>query len=393
MRSSHWVSPLATSVVALLASACTGGAGPSSSNDLGTSTADLGLGKVEGAVLPDLVNRVKASTVPPNGDINPYGVAFVPPNFPKGGLLDGDDILVSNFNNKGNFQGTGTTIVRVNAKAAPSLFFSNPGAPGFSTALGVLSRGFVLVGRVPSTDGSGASCGPDPADTTPVNVGQGTIEIIDRHGLQVSTISSAEFLDGPWDLFVDDHGSSAQVYVSAVLTGTVTRLELQVGDTQVTVVGATQVASGYAHRCDPAAFLVGPTGLALDREHDVLYVASTGDNAIFAVADARDRTMGAGKGTPVVTDAKHLHGPLGLVRARNGDLIAAQGDAVNPDPKHQSEIVEFTANGKFIAEFSVDPDTAGAAFGLALDQRDGGDEGRFAAVEDDSNFLDIWNVR
>jgi hypothetical protein len=389
----HWVSPLATSVVALLASACSGGTGPASSNDLGTSTADLGLGKVDGAVLPDLVKRVQGSTVPQNGDLNPYGVAFVPPGFPKGGLLDGDDILVSNFNNKDNLQGTGTTIVRVNPNASPSLFFSNAGAPGFSTALGVLSRGFVLVGRVPSTDGSGVSCGPDPANTTPVNVGQGTIEIIDRHGALISTVASAQFLDGPWDLFVDDHGSTAQVYVSAVLTGTVTRLDFQVDDTQATVIAATQIASGYQHRCDPAAFLVGPTGLALDREREVLYVASTGDNAIFAVADATDRTTDAGKGTPVVTDAKHLHGPLGLARARNGDLIAAQGDAVNPDPKHQSEIVEFTATGKFVAEFSVDPDTAGAAFGLALDQRDGGDEGRFAAVEDDANMLDIWNVR
>ena len=390
----HRVSTLATGVVALLASACSGSVGSGTSNDLGTSTSGLSPAKVEGAVLPDLVKRIKASTVPGNGDVNPYGVAFVPPGFPKDGLLDSDDILVSNFNNKANQQGTGTTIVRVNPKAAPSLFFSNAGAPGFSTALGVLSRGFVLIGRVPSINNAmGVSCGPDPADTTPVNVGPGTIQIIDRHGILISTIPSSQFLDGPWDLFVDDHGSTAQVYVSNVLTGTVSRIDFQVDDKQATVVAETQIASGYKHRCDPQAFLVGPTGLAFDRESELLYVASTGDNAIFAVSEANERTTDGGMGTPVVTDTKHLHGPLGLARARNGDLIAAQGDAVNPDKNHQSEIVEFTAHGKFVAEFSVDPDTSGAAFGLALDQRDGGDEGRFAAVEDDSNFLEIWNVR
>src|SRR5262249_10849289 len=38
------------------------------------------------------------STVPSNGDVNPYGVAYVPSNFPSGGLLNPGDVLVSNFN-------------------------------------------------------------------------------------------------------------------------------------------------------------------------------------------------------------------------------------------------------------------------------------------------------
>jgi len=62
--------------------------------------------------LPAQVHPV--STVPPNGDVNPYGVAFVPAGFPTGTVNRGD-ILVSNFNNKKNLQGTGTTIVDVPA--------------------------------------------------------------------------------------------------------------------------------------------------------------------------------------------------------------------------------------------------------------------------------------
>jgi hypothetical protein len=388
----HWVTRLATGMAALVATACSGGADVTSSDPLATASDDLKAAAApSGAILPRLAGRIRASTVPQNGDINPYGVAFVPPGFPSGGLLDPDDILVANFNNSKNLQGTGTTIVRVNPGRAPSLFFANAGAPGFSTALGVLSRGFVLVGNVPSTDGSGVSCGTDSTNTQPVHVGQGAIQIIDRHGSFLSTLSSAQLLDGPWDLAVDDHGSTAHVFVSNALSGTVTRLDLTVTDTFATVVAATQIASGYQHRCDPASFLVGPTGLAFDAAHEVLYVASTGDNEIFAVANATGRTTDAGRGTPVVTDHVHLHGPLGLARARNGNLISAQGDAVNADPHRQSEIVEFTAQGKFVAEFSVDGDTPGAAFGLALDRRD--DKARFAAVDDDANALDIWNVR
>ena len=58
-----------------------------------------------------LPNQMIVSTVPANGDVNPYGVAFVPQGFQRGnGPLQPGDILVSNFNNSSNLQGTGTTL-------------------------------------------------------------------------------------------------------------------------------------------------------------------------------------------------------------------------------------------------------------------------------------------
>ena len=96
-----------------------------------------------------------------------------------------------------------------------------------------------------------------------------------------------------------------------------------------------------------------------------------------------------GMGRPVVTDQTHLHGPLGLVLAPNGDLISAQGDFVNSDPNQPSEYVEFTAEGKFVDEVSIDP-AFGGAFGLAVRQRDDGFV--FAAVDDNTVVLDIWVV-
>jgi hypothetical protein len=56
--------------------------------------------------LPDII---VSSTVPPKGDLNPYGVAIVPAGFPSGGKIMPGDVLVSNFNNKTNTQVTGTT--------------------------------------------------------------------------------------------------------------------------------------------------------------------------------------------------------------------------------------------------------------------------------------------
>ncbi len=87
------------------------------------------------------------STVPSNGDQNPYGVAFVPPGFAPGGPLHAGDILVSNFNNSSNLQGTGTTIVQITPGGQTSVFFQGGPGLGLTTALGVLRLGFVLVGQ------------------------------------------------------------------------------------------------------------------------------------------------------------------------------------------------------------------------------------------------------
>jgi hypothetical protein len=333
------------------------------------------------AVPPNL----SVSTVPANGDLNPYGVAFVPAGFPPGGPLPGD-ILVSNFNASSNLQGTGTTIVRIDPGGGQSLFFQGPAGLGLTTALGVLKSGFVLVGNLPTTTPS-ATCTSTPSQIEH-GVGQGSLLILDQHARLIGTLKNRQFLNGPWDLTVNDSGTTAQVFVSNALSATVTRLDLQVNARgQLAVVRVTQIASGYAHRCDPAALVVGPTGLALDPNSGALYVASTGDNAIFVVPNATTATGDQGRGTVFIGDALHLHGPLGLALAPNGHLVTSQGDAVNAKPNLPSEIVEYDTNGQFVAQRSINV-APGSAFGLAFGSSD--NTLRFAAVDDAQNVLDIW---
>jgi hypothetical protein len=319
------------------------------------------------------------STVPTNGDVNPYGVAFVPGNFAPGGALQHGDILVSNFNNSSNAQGTGTTITRITASGQASTFFQGSPGLGLTTALGVLHRGFVLVGNMPTTDGTSAT------------VQQGSLLILDKNGNVVTTLSDNTLLDGPWDMAVRDEGNSAQVFVSNVLTGTVTRIDLKIVDhgTSVAVQSMTQIASGYTHHSDPAALEVGPTGLVYNHQTDTLYVASSGDNAVYAISHASRATGDNGTGRLVYRDNTHLHGPLGMVQAPNGDLIVANGDAVNADPNHSGELVEFTTRGRFVSQFQLDP-AAGSAFGLALTTH--GDDVKLAAVNDDTNSLEVFNL-
>jgi hypothetical protein len=331
--------------------------------------------------LPNPVRTV--STVPTNGDVNPYGVAFVPPAFQSGsGPLQPGDILVSNFNNSSNLQGTGTTIVRVPVSGAVSTFFTATppaaGATGFglSTALAILRKGFVIVGSVPSKDGTAATVGP------------GGLLVIDNNGHLVSTITDST-INGPWDMTVLDEGNHAIAFISNVLSGTVVRLDLNVASTGVTVANKTVIASGYQHRADPAAFEVGPTGLVYDPAHDVLLVASTEDNAVFAVQGAGTRTSSGGTGTIIYTDTTHLHGPLGMAEATNGHLLVANSDVINSDPNQPSEIVEFTKQGQFIKQLSVDP-AQGGSFGLAVQTKQ--QTAFFAAVDDNTASLTVWTI-
>ncbi len=332
-------------------------------------------------VLTHLANAPQQtiSTVAGNGDLNPYGVVFVPKGFQGGGMLKPGDLLVSNFNDSANVQGTGTTIVRITPDGQRSVFFQGGAGLGLTTALGVLKSGFVIVGNVP-TDANGVAQ-------------QGSLISLSAGGQPVMTLSDSALLNGPWDLAINDQGDHAQLFVSNVLSGTVTRIDLDIptGGTPA-VERETLIASGYAHRTDPNALVVGPTGLAFDPKTGTLYVASTADNAIFAIPNAAGTTHDHGKGRLVFDDPSHLHGPLGLVLAPNGDLITANGDAVNTDPNNANQLVEITPWGKFVGAFTLDSGPAvGAGFGVALTEDNG--VLRFAAVDDNTNTVHIWTLQ
>ncbi len=331
-------------------------------------------------------NIIVSSTIPSSGDLNPYGIAFVPPGFPAGGALNPGDILVSNFNSSSNSQGTGTTIIdfRPSLGASPdnqaTVFFQGT-APGFSLALGVLTRGIVIAGSVANVSGTPTA---------------GPLQFIDKTGKLIAQLdsSNAPKLNGPWGLAVADGLSSAKLFVSNVLDGTVIRIDLSLpGGNDIKATGVTQVASGYQHRTDPAAFVVGPAGLFYDRAADTLYVAATADNGIFKVAHAGTTAGLSGKGTFVFSDP-HLRGPIALALAPNGDLLTSNGDAVNGDPTQPSEIVEFTKAGQFIGQYNVHQNQGGA-FGVATSVSKaviGGTEvniGGLAVVNDNSNNVSV----
>jgi len=321
-----------------------------------------------------------APTVPANGDLNPYGVAVVPKTV--GNLIAGD-VLVSNFNNSKYLQGTGTTIMEVSPSGKATVFANlaqqTKNRVGLTTALSVFAYGYVVVGSLPTTNGMAATATA------------GALYVLNSHGHLVETITGTD-INGPWDMTSYDGGGFGVLFVTNVLNGTVAahgavvhegdvvRLVLDLTTSPPTVLQRVVIASGFSERTDPAALVIGPTGLALG-PNGTVYVADTLANRIAAIADGLFRSTSAGRGR-TVTSGSFLSGPLGLVSAPGGDLLGVNGD--------NGQIVESTLGGAQLEWPAIDtsgsPPGAGALFGLAV--APGGKAVYF--VDDATNTLNIF---
>lgn len=329
-----------------------------------------------------------ASTIPANGDVNPYGTAVVRHS---AGDLHKGNVLISNFNNSLNQQGTGTTLVQVSPDGAVQQFAQIdpahlpgpcPGGVGLTTALSILPGGWVVVGSLPTKDGT-------------VPTGPGCLIVLDSHGTVRETLAG-DGINGPWDMTAVSHDDRSELFVTNVLNGTVDaggatvnqgtvlRITLATGDDGQPPrrVATKQIGSGFGEHLDPAALVVGPTGVGLGKD-DTLYVADTVGNRITAIPDALTRDSDAGTGRVVTTDGK-LNGPLGLAIAPCGDILTVNaGDGF---------LVETTPGGDQVATRQLDSSGtppavpgAGALFGLAVDLA--GDAVYF--VDDATNQLDV----
>jgi hypothetical protein len=335
-----------------------------------------------------------ATTVPANGDVNPYGIVTVPHSV--GSLVRGD-LLVSNFNNSANQQGTGTTIVQIppggnDVMGAASVFAQIdpnslhgrcPGGVGLTTALAVTHTGFVIVGSLPTSDGTSATAQA------------GCLIVLNSRGQVLDTIAGGP-INGPWDMTAVDHGVFTTLYVTNVLGGTVAadtggplvpgnvvdggtvvRIQLlTIPGLRPRVLDEDVIATGFPERTDPGALVIGPTGVALG-EDGTLYVADTQGNRVAAIPDATFREFPARNGGRTVSSGGDLNAPLGLTLAPNGDVLTANGGDGN--------IVETTPSG---VQSDVEADGLGGAgvlFGLTVPPRFDG----IYFVDDGNNTLRV----
>jgi len=124
------------------------------------------------------------------------------------------------------------------------------------------------------------------------------------------------------------------------------------------VVKSTQIGSGFSARTDPAALVIGPTGVGLGPD-GTLYVADTLNNRIAAIPHAVTRFKDDGTGSDVSVGSA-LNGPLGLAIAPNGDILTVNSGDGN--------MVETRPDGTQVATVTVDNNQGGGGnlFGLAV---------------------------
>jgi len=334
------------------------------------------------------------TTVPENGDQNPYALVVAPVSI---GKIQKDDVLIDNFNDLTNLQGLGTTIVDYNPATKQLSLFAQvprhlpacPGGVGLSTAMTMLKSGWVIVGSAPSNDG------------TTRTKGDGCLLVFSPTGELAATWSGRD-INAPWgNIATVDNGSTASLFVSmagfdvpgpevhdpttgypvTIKKATVVRFDLTVADGKPPVIAKrTVVADGFGQRADKDVFMIGPTGLALG-DGGVLYVSDALENRIVAVPDATTRTTSAGTGTEVTRDGQ-IARPLAMVMTPGGHLLvcnAKNGKVVEIDP----------VAGKQIGAQWIDADQAqtppgnGDLFGIALTPDGKG----FYYVEDDMNTV------
>jgi DNA-binding beta-propeller fold protein YncE len=243
----------------------------------------------------------------------------------------------------------------------------------------------VIVGSLPTTDGTAATAQA------------GCLLVLDSSGSVVETIFGT-LINGPWDMGVFDRsnvggGGSASLFVTNVLNGTVAaggsvvnqgtvvRVDLTLSKSAPPFIQAmTVIGSGFAERTDPAALVIGPTGVALSKDGFSLYVADSLNNRIAAIALPLSRVSTAHTGS-TITKRGDLNDPLGLTVAPNGDILTVNGD--------DGYMVQTTPDGLQVSKNLLDstgnPPGAGALFGLV----DVG--GSVYYVDDASNTLNLFH--
>jgi hypothetical protein len=325
-----------------------------------------------------------STTIPANGDVNPYGIARVPRS--TGSLVEGR-YLVSNFNNAANQQGTGTTIVQIALNGAFSLFatidankVACPGGIGLTTALVALNSGLVIVGSLPTVGGAASTAEA------------GCLIVLDSAGKVIQTFSG-HHINGPWDMTAVDGGNLVVLFVTNVLNGTVaangstvdggTVVRLLIADCDSRapqLLDSTVVGSGFPESTNLAALVIGPTGLAFDNATGILYVADTLGNRIAAIPAALFLNYPVHLGLTVSQGGK-LNSPLGLALAPDHHLLAANGNDGNIVEVNPVTFKQVAA--KLVDSTGGPPPGAGALFGLIAT-----DNGVYF-VDDSSNTLNL----
>jgi hypothetical protein len=293
---------------------------------------------------------------PVTGDQNPYGLDIAPTD---SGLIHRGDLVVCDFNDSANVQGTGNAIIAL----APQ--------PG-SSPRPVITNAALLgcTENVQTRDDTiwvTAFVAPDVAIVSPA-------------GKLLTTLSGSPFT-APFGITMarDDNGYGDPVfYESDANTGAIVRIRAGRSGTHTDV-----IATGFSVNNGAPGTELGPGGLQYDPSHDRLYIVDGANNTLVelrhvSTIPSGGITVGADGMTfsgpfkhraRLVLSGSPLNAPISSALLPNGDV--AIGNTGNPNGENL--MVEITPHGKVADVKNVDTGASGAIFGMTANNGYGRD--------------------
>lgn len=276
-------------------------------------------------------------------DVNPYGLDIAKTT---SGNISAGDLVVCDFNDPGNVQGTGTEIVALHAAigSSPHLIAKSNTLTGCN-ALAAAPNGNIWLAAFKAND-------------NPVFTSSGGL---------VTALSN-----GPWNHpFGEAFAPPGSFYVSNAGDGSLVRVSVERGPSFT----FTVIATGFPVNGGKPGSILAPSGLSYQASGDILYVvdgtndtlyaiddvSSVGANGIAVNANGQSFTGSSASDAHVVFSGPPLNGPISSAILPGGNI--AVGNTLDPDG--QNLIVEISPAGSLLDVKNVDTGPAGAIFGMA----------------------------
>lgn len=349
-----------SAMAALLAAGCAHGgmmpsqsAGPGGgmmpSQRAGSSTSGFSRTAPAGefSILKSLKNQVViGSTIDPkHGQLNPYGLTVAPST---SGKFTAGDLVVCNFNDRENRQGTGFTIVALH----PS--------PGSKPKLVAASARMLLgCNALALSPGDSIWAASFKSNNNP---------IFSSSGKFAANINGPPFYHPFGQIFAQPKSGSPAFYETNAATGTVVRINLGSKFT------FDVIARGFGINRGRPGSIFAPSGLAYNPNGDILYVVDGATNTVVSLSHvskipnngvmvSKSGKTFSGKSASdahLLFAGKPLNGPISSALLFNGNLVV--GNTGNPTGKNL--MVELSPSGHVLDVRNVDKGAAGAIFGM-----------------------------
>lgn len=295
------------------------------------------------SILSTLANQQTIGSTSPSTphDVNPYGLDVAKVT---AGKISAGDLVVCDFNNPGNVQGTGTEIVSLHpAVGSTPLLIAKDHTLMGCNALATAPNGNIWLAAFKANDNP----------------------IFTPSGAFVTSLSN-----GPWhhpfgEAFAA--GANPAFYVSNAADGSLVRVS-------VPSLTFTIIATGFPVNGGKPGSILGPSGLNYQPAGDRLYVvdgtnntlyaidnvSSVGSNGISVNANGSSFTGPSAASAHVVFSGPPLNGPISSAILFNGNVVL--GNTLDPDGTNL--MVEISSTGQLLSTKNVDTGAAGALFGM-----------------------------